>query len=97
MTNDCKVLMDQADRMKASRDAQHPSTYSKPKGKRPYANNYTKEEVNRIVNLATKKAVAKEKASSKPSVTDHDTEDEINQFSSFNLSEVNSDEDYQKL
>ena len=54
--DDCKVLMDQADRMKASRDAQHPSTYNKPKGKRTYGNNYTKEEVNRIVNLATKKA-----------------------------------------
>ena len=89
--------MDQADRMKASRDAQHPSTYNKPKGKRPYGNNYTKEEVNRIVNLATKKAVAKEKASSKPSVTDNDTEDEMNHFSSLKLSEVNSDEENQKL
>ena len=66
-TNDCKVLMDQADRMKATRAAQHPTLhYNKPKGKRPYGNNYTKEEVNKIVNLATKKAVAKAMASKKP-------------------------------
>ena len=83
--------------MKATRAAQHPSTYDKPKGKRSYGNNYTKEEVNKIVNAATKKAVAKEKASNKPSVTDNDTEGEINQVSELNLSEVDSDDDYQKL
>ena len=92
-TNDCKVLLDQADKMKATRAAQHPSTYNKPKGKRAYGNNYNKDEVNKIVNLATKKAVAKAMASKKPSVSDDDIDAEINHFHELNLSEIDSDDD----
>ena len=96
-TNDCKVMLDQADRMRATRQAQHPKTYNKPKGKRPYRNNYTKEEVNTIVNAATKKTMAKTKASSKISVKDEDTDCYLNNFNELELSDIKSDEDYCKL
>ena len=96
-TNDCKLMLDQADRMKATRQAQLPNTYNKPKGKRPYGNNYTKEEVNKVVNAAHKKSMAKNKASSKASVKDEDTDCELNHFNELELSDIESDEDYCKL
>jgi hypothetical protein len=96
-TNDCKVMLDQADRMKATRQAQHPSTYDKPKGKRPYGNNYSKEEVNKIVNAATKKFLTKQKVSNKVSDKDSDTDAELNHFNELELSDIDSDDDYCKL
>ena len=96
-TNDCKVLLDQADRMKATRQAQPPHTYGKPKGKRPYGNNYTKEEVNKIVNAAHKRFLTKQKASNKVSDKDDDTDCELNHFNELELSDIESDDDYTKL
>ena len=99
-TNDCKVLKDQAERMKANRAAQHPSTYNnQPKGKRPYGNNYSKEEVNKIVNLATKKAVAKAMQTSS-TVASGTTPQEINKFEQLKIDsdiEIESDEDFEKV
>ena len=90
--------MDQADRMKATRAAQHPNTYTnKPRAKCPYGNNYSKEEVNKIVNLATKKAVAKAMASKQKESSGNDTEEEINKFDELKISDIDSDEDFEKV
>ena len=90
--------MDQADRMKAVRAAQHPSQYSnnQPRTKRSYGNNLSKEEVNRIVDLATKKAVAKAISIKPTNESSGGTPEEINKFDELKLSDIDSDEDFEK-
>ena len=96
-TEDCKVLMDQADRMKATRAAQHSSTYNnnQPRTKRSYGNNYSKEEVNKIVGLAMKKAVAKAMGNNASTVSSGATPQELNKFDELKISDIDSDEDFE--
>ena len=87
--------------MKATRAAQHPSTYNnnnQPRTKRSYGNNYSKEEVNKIVDLTTKKAVAKAMGKKASSVSSGATPQEINKFGELKIdSKTNSDEDFTKV
>ena len=55
------------------------------------------EEVNKIVNAATKKFLTKQKASNKVSDKDDDTDCELNHFNELELSDIESDDDYAKL
>ena len=93
-THDCKVLKDQADRMRSTQAAQHHSTYNRVKGKRPYGNTYNKEEVNKIVAASNKKAVAKAMAKAKSCDSD---EERANRFKSLSLSDDDSVGSFQKL
>jgi hypothetical protein len=95
-TEDCKVLMAQADNMKATRAAQHSSTYNnQPRTKRSYGNSYSKEEVNKIVNLATKKAIAKAMGNQASIATPH----ELNKFHELKISDTESicSDDFEKV
>ena len=90
--------MDQADRMKATRAAQHPSThsYNQPRTKRSYGNNFSKEEVNKIVDLATRKAVAKAIGIKPSNLSSGATPEEINKFDELKMSDIDSDGDFEK-
>ena len=98
-TNDCKVLLDQADRMRATRQAQHPSTYNKqqPRTKRPHGNSFSKEKVNKMVSIATKKAVAKAMGSKPSADATGDSPQELNTFEELKISDIDSDEDFEKV
>ena len=85
--------------MKATRAAQHSSTYNnnQPRTKRSYGNNYSKEEVNKIVGLAMKKAVAKAMGNNASTVSSGATPQEINKFDELKISDIDSDEDFEKV